>query len=261
MKGIVDEHVVIVGAAEGLGQAIATLFAERGAVLTLWDRNPAVQEVATSVGGRAEIVDVTDWEAVSAAAVATEKHQPVTHVIFVVGMGSGKSGIPFWRLEPADWPAVYNVNVQGAVQVVHSLVRPMVVRQKGSFVLLSSVSGQFGAQNDPPYSAAKAALISFGQVMAMDLAEYSVRANLIAPGIVDTPMQKKVYTANVARLPENERPDYETWLRSKLAKMVPLKRPQTPEDIGQAALFLCSDAAQNITGQVLNVDGGWIMKG
>ncbi len=261
MKGIAHEHVVIVGAAEGIGQAMTDLFAEQGAVLTLWDRNPKVKGVAASVGGRSEIVDVTDWSAVLAAAAATEHRQPVTHVLYVVGMGSGKSGFPFWRLEPADWPDVYSVNVQGAVQVVHALVKPMVNRQKGSFVLLSSVSGQFGAQNDPPYSAAKAALISFGQVMAMDLAEFSVRANLIAPGIVDTPMQERVYAANVERLPESERPDYETWLQSKLSKMVPLNRPQTPADVGQAALFLCSDAAQNITGQVLNVDGGWIMKG
>ncbi len=261
MKGIVDEHVVIAGAAEGMGQVMAVMFAQQGAVLTLWDRNPQVHEVATAVGGQAETVDVTDWTAVRAAAADAEERKPVTHVLYVVGMGSGKSGYPFWRLKPADWPAVYNVNVQGAVNVVHAVVEPMVSRRKGSFVLLSSVSGQFGAQNDPPYSAAKAALISFGQVMAMDLAAFSVRANLIAPGIVDTPMQKRVYAANVARLPESERPDYEAWLQAKLAKMVPLNRPQTPEDIAQAALFLCSDAARNITGQVLNVDGGWIMKG
>ncbi len=261
MKGIAREHVVMVGAAEGIGQVMATLFARQGAVLTLWDRNPRVQEVAATVGGQAEIVDVTDWDAVYAAAAAAEQRQPVTHVLYVVGMGSGRSGYPFWRLQPADWPAVYNVNVQGAVNVVHALVEPMVSRRKGSFVLLSSVSGQFGARNDPPYSAAKAALINFGQVMAMDLAEFSIRANLIAPGIVDTPMQKRVYAANVARLPQPERPDYETWLAAKLAQMVPLNRPQTPEDVAQAALFLCSDAARNITGQVLNVDGGWIMKG
>jgi len=261
MKGIAQEHVVIAGAAEGMGRVMAVQFAQQGAALTLWDRNPQVQAVAAAVEGQAEIVDVTDWQRVRAAAVDAEQRRPVTHVLYVVGMGSGKSGYPFWRLQPADWPAVYNVNVQGAVNVVHALVEPMVARRRGSFVLLASVSGQFGAQNDPPYSAAKAALINFGQVMAMDLAEFSVRANLIAPGIVDTPMQKKVYAANVARWPERNRPDYATWLQSKLSQMVPLNRPQTPEDVAQAALFLCSDAAQNITGQVLNVDGGWIMKG
>lgn len=261
MKGIAQEHVVIAGAAEGMGCAIAHRFARHGARLTLWDRNPGVLDVARALGGRGQVVDVTDGEAVQSAARACEDSLPVTHVLYVVGMGSGKSGFPFWRLTPEDWPAVYRVNVQGAVHVVHALVQPMVTRRKGSFVLLTSVSGQFGAQNDPPYSAAKAALINFGQVMAMDLAPYGLRANLIAPGIVDTPMQKRVYEAHTARQPADQRPDYPTWMAEKLSRMVPLNRPQTAEDIAQAALFLCSDAAQNITGQVLNVDGGWIMKG
>lgn len=261
MKGISHEHIVVAGAAEGMGKVMAELFAKKGAVLSLWDRNPRVHQVAKAVGCWAETVDVTDWKAVCEKAANCERRQPVTHVLYVVGMGSGKSGYPFWRLKPADWPPVYEVNVQGAVNVVHALVEPMVSRRKGSFVLLSSVSGQFGAQNDPPYSAAKAALISFGQVMAMDLAQYSVRSNLLAPGIVDTPMQKKVYVANVSRFPEKQRPTYEDWLQTKLSQVVPMNRPQTPEDIAQAALFLCSDAAQNITGQVLNIDGGWIMRG
>lgn len=261
MKGIAQEHVVIAGAAEGMGKVMAKLFAQHGAVLSLWDRNPKVHQVADATGSFAEVLDVTDWEAVCSAAEGSERRQPVSHVLFVVGMGSGKSGYPFWRLDPADWPHVIEVNLLGAVNVVHALVEPMVSRRKGSFVLLSSVSGQFGAQNDPPYSAAKAALISFGQVMAMDLAKFAIRSNLLAPGIVDTPMQERVYRANVARLPEAKRPSYDTWLKAKLSQVVPMNRPQTPEDVAQAALFLCSDAAKNITGQVLNIDGGWVMRG
>lgn len=261
MDGIRDQHTVIAGAAEGMGAVMARMLARQGAVLSLLDRNPGVMAVAEEVGGTGHILDVTDWPSVQAAASACEARQPVTHVLYVVGMGSGKSGFPFWRLTPADWPHVYTVNVQGAVHTVHAFVEPMVERRQGSFVLLASVSGQYGAQNDPPYSAAKAALINFGQVMAMDLAPYGVRANLIAPGIVDTPMQKRVYEANTDRLDPAERPDYQTWMQEKLARLVPLNRPQTAEDIAQAALYLCSDAARNITGQVLNVDGGWIMKG
>lgn len=261
MKGIGGKHVVIAGAAEGMGRVMADFFSAREARVTLWDRNPSVLEAASQVKGFADIVDVTDWEAVKAAAASAEARQPVAHVLYVVGMGSGKSGFPFWRLAPSDWPGVYEVNVLGAVNVVHAFVQGMISRRRGSFVLLSSVAGQFGSQNDPPYSAAKAALICFGQIMARDLAPYEVRANLIAPGIVDTPMQEKVHAANVARLPADERPDYQTWMTEKLAAMVPLNRPQTPEDVAQAALFLCSDAARNITGQVLNVDGGWVMKG
>ncbi len=261
MKGIRNEHAVIVGAAEGMGAVMARHFAQQGAVLSLVDRSPGVQTVAQELGANAYLADVTDWDTLQAVARTCEETGPVTHVLYVVGLGSGKSGFPFWRLSPADWPHVYEVNVQGAVHVVHAFVEPMVSRARGSFVLLASVSGQYGAQNDPPYSAAKAALINFGQVMAMDLAPHGVRANLIAPGIVDTPMQHRVYEANTARLDPAQRPDYAAWMRDKLARLVPLNRPQTADDIAQAALYLCSAAAHNITGQVLNVDGGWIMKG
>ena len=91
------------------------------------------------------------------------------------------------------------------------------------------------------------------------MAEFGVRCNLIAPGIVDTPMQERVYRANVARFAEMQRPDYATWMQEKLDANVPLRRPQTVEDIAQAVLYLCS--AVNVTGQVLNVDGGWVQKG
>ncbi len=261
MDGIRDEHAVIVGAAEGMGAVFARHFARQGAVLSLVDRNPGVQAVAQELGAAAYVADVTDWDAMQATAHACEEMKPVTHVLYVVGMGSGKSGLPFWRLVPDDWPRVYQVNVQGAVHVVHAFVEPMVARAQGSFVLLASVSGQYGAQNDPPYSAAKAALINFGQVMALDLAPHGVRSNLIAPGIVDTPMQYRVYEANTARLAPDAKPDYATWMSEKLARLVPLNRPQTADDVAQAALYLCSEAARNITGQVLNVDGGWVMKG
>ncbi len=261
MQGIRHAHTVIVGAAEGIGAVMAQYFAQQGAALSLVDRNPEVTVVARALGATAHVADVTDWDTIQATAQACEENNPVTHVLYVVGMGSGKSGFPFWRLAPADWPRVYQVNVQGAVHVVHAFVEPMVARRQGSFVLLASVSGQYGAQNDPPYSAAKAALINFGQVMALDLAPYGVRTNLIAPGIVDTPMQHRVYEAHTARLAPAERPDYHTWMQDKLHRLVPLHRPQTADDIAQAALYLCSEAARNITGQVLNVDGGWIMKG
>lgn len=261
MKGIRGAHVVIAGAAEGMGLTMAQRFAAQGAVLSLVDRNPKVRVVARDLKARAHVADVTDWPAMREVAASCEAAAPVTHVLYVVGMGSGKSGFPFWRLEPADWPNVFAVNVMGAVHVVHAFVESMVARRRGSFVLLASVSGQYGAQNDPPYSAAKAALINFGQVMAMDLAPHGLRANLIAPGLVDTPMQRKVYAANTARLDAADRPDYDTWMEEKLARLVPLNRPQTVDDIAQAALYLCSDAAANITGQVLNVDGGWVMKG
>ncbi len=259
MSQIANRHAVVFGAGRGIGAAIARALCRAGAVLTLVDRDRQVKSVGAELGCTSLRADVTDWTEVQAAAAACEVQVPVYHVVYAVGLGSGKSGFPFWRLRPSDWNGIFEVNTLGAVHVAHAFVEPMVKRGEGSFVLLASVSGQFGARNDPPYSAAKAALINFGQVMALDMAEYGVRCNLIAPGIVDTPMQERVYRANVTRLDAAQRPDYATWMQKKLNANVPLRRPQTVEDIAQAAVYLCS--AVNVTGQVLNVDGGWVQKG
>ena len=259
MSQIANRHAVVFGAGRGLGAAIAKALHRAGAVLTLVDRDPQVESVGAEMGCTSLRADVTDWPAVQAVAAACEVQVPVHHVVYAVGLGSGKSGFPFWRLQPSDWNGIFEVNTLGAVHVAHAFAEPMVKRGEGSFVLLASVSGQFGARNDPPYSAAKAALINFGQVMALDMAEYGVRCNLIAPGIVDTLMQERVYRANVARFDAAERPDYATWMQEKLNANVPLRRPQTVQDIAQAAVYLC--CAVNVTGQVLNVDGGWVQKG
>ena len=259
MSQIANRHAVVFGAGRGIGAAIAKALHESGAVVTLVDRDRQVESVGAEMGCRSLTADVTDWEAVQAVAAQCEAKAPVHHVLYAVGLGSGKSGFPFWRLQPSDWSGIFEVNTMGAVHVAHAFAEPMVQRGDGSFVLLASVSGQFGARNDPPYSAAKAALINFGLVMALDMAEYGVRCNLIAPGIVDTPMQERVYRANVARFDAAQRPDYATWMQEKLDANVPLRRPQTVEDIAQAALYLCG--AVNVTGQVLNVDGGWVQKG
>ena len=259
MSQIANRHAVVFGAGRGIGAAIARALHDAGAELTLVDRDQQVGTVAAELNCHSLRADVTDWDAVQAVAAKCEGQAPVHHVLYAVGLGSGKSGFPFWRMAPSDWKGIFEVNTLGAVHVAHAFVEPMVQRGDGSFVLLASVSGQFGARNDPPYSAAKAALINFGQVMAMDMAEFGVRCNLIAPGIVDTPMQERVYRANVARFVEAQRPDYATWMQEKLDANVPLRRPQTVEDIAEAALYLCR--AVNVTGQVLNVDGGWVQKG
>ena len=167
---VADRHAVVFGAGRGIGAAIAQALHKTGAYLTLVDRDPQIAEQAKALASRCSVADVTDWASVRTVAGQCEAYAPVQHVIYAVGLGSGKSGFPFWNMEPADWAGIFEVNALGAVHVAHAFVKPMIARGDGSFVLLASVSGQFGARNDPPYSAAKAALINFGQVMAMDMA-------------------------------------------------------------------------------------------
>ncbi|RME63070.1 MAG: SDR family oxidoreductase [Caldilineae bacterium] len=262
---LANQVTVVVGGAHGIGRAIALAFAEEGAPVAILDRDPEALNVAQEaaqfgVHSWGLVVDVTDYPALMQAAAHVETELgPVMHVVFSVGIDSGKGGFPFWNLEPSDWPRVYAVNVQGAVNTAHVFYAGLIQRRQGTMLFLSSVAGQIGSQTDPPYSASKAALINFAQCAAKDLGPYNVRVNTICPGMVDTPLQHRVYSLSVAHLPPEERPSYEEWCEEKIRRKAPLGRMQTPEDIANMAVFLASPRAQNITGQTINVDGGFVM--
>ena len=174
-------------------------------------------------------------------------------------MGSGKFGFPFWNLEPSDWDRVLRVNLIGAANVAHAFAPILVEQRRGTVLFLASVAGQIGSQTDPPYSASKAGLINFAQCAAKDLAPYGVRVNALCPGMVQTPLNRSVWQAWADQQPPEGRVDYEAWAAEKIAKVVPLNRWQTPEDVAAMAVFLASEKAANVTGQTVNVDGGFVM--
>lgn len=258
---LAGSKAVVVGAARGLGYAIAAGFAAEGAKVALMDVTPAVKDSAKQLGGRADVVDVTDYAAVRAAAdrIRTELGD-VDHVVYAVGIGSGKFGFPFWNLDPADWDRVIRVNLNGAVHVAHAFAPAMAEARRGTFLFLASVAGQMGSQSDPPYSAAKAGLINFAQCAAKDLAPFGVRVNVLNPGMVQTPLNKTVWQAWADRQPPETRQSYEDWTAEKIKKLVPLNRWQTPEDVAAMAVFLASERAANVTAQTINVDGGYVIR-
>ena len=258
---------VVVGAARGIGRAIAQAFAAEGAHVALIDRQPAVAETARGLGEKYAgqflhlVADATDYVAMQQAAEEVERGLgPVRHVVYAAGVGSGKTGFPFWNIEPQAWDRVWRVNVLGAVHTIHAFTPPMLPRRQGTFLFLASVAGQIGSQTDPPYSAAKAALINFAQCAAKDLAPYHIRVNSLNPGMVDTELSQAIWAASNHHLPPEERPDYETWATEKLKRLVPLNRWQEPEDIAAMAVFVASARARNVTGQAINVDGGFVMR-
>ena len=187
------------------------------------------------------------------------EHGRIDHVVFAVAIGSGKFGFPFWNLTPDDWPRVLEVNVVGAVNVLHSFAPHLVERQAGTVLLIASVAGQIGSQTDPPYSASKAALINFAQCAARDLAPHNVRVNTLCPGMVKTALNRAVWEAWARQQPADQWRSYEDWAGDKVRRVVPLGRWQEPEDIAAMAVFLASPRARNITGQTINVDGGFVM--
>lgn len=261
-----DEVAVVVGGASGIGRAIAETFAAEGAHVILSDISPRIeavaQEIAAETGVRTLgiVADVTDSAAMNRMAQqCQETFGQVDHLVYAAGMGSGKGGFPFWNLQPNDWPRVLDVNLVGAVNTAHAFVPHFVERQRGTIAFISSVAGQIGSQTDPPYSAAKAGVINFSQCAAKDLAPYGVRVNTVNPGMVDTPLNRGVWEGQMKNLPEADRVDFDTWGKQKLERVVPLNRWQTPQDIANMVVFLASARAYNVTGQTINVDGGFVM--
>ncbi|QDV51456.1 SDR family NAD(P)-dependent oxidoreductase [Gimesia fumaroli] len=258
--------VVITGGASGIGLVTARTFAEEGAQPILWDQTSQVQQIAQQLSdetGQTVLgfqVDITDFSAVQETTQQTlDQVSRIDHLVHAAAIGSGKFGFPFTNLTPADWPRVFAVNMQGMVHVAHAVAPVMQEAKAGSITFISSIAGQIGSQTDPPYSASKAANINFAQCMAKDLAAQGIRVNSVCPGMVQTPLNQSVWQAWNDRQSKENQKSYEQWAGEKIKQLVPLQRWQTPEDIANMIVFLSSDRAAQVTGQTINVDGGFVM--
>ncbi len=263
--GLRNHVAVVTGGASGIGRAIAAGFAAEGAQVAVWDLAGAApaaaelgREFATPTRGVA--VDVTQAGAVAQALAETQRNLgPVEHVVHAAAIGSGKFGFPFLNLAPADWPRVLEVNIMGMVQVAHAVAPGMIERRVGTMVFIASVAGQIGSQTDPPYSASKAANINYAQCLAKDLAPHGVRVNTVCPGMVQTPLNRDVWRAWHDQQPADQRQTYEAWAQAKIDNVIPLRKWQQPQDVADMVVFLSSARAAQVTGQTINVDGGFVM--
>ena len=154
---------------------------------------------------------------------------PISHLVHAAAIGSGKFGFPFTNLTPGDWSRVLDVNVMGMVHVAHAVAPGMITRQQGTMIFVGSVAGQIGSQTDPPYSASKAANINFAQCLAKDLAPHNIRVNIVNPGMVRTPLNRRVWQAWNEQQPPERRRSYEEWGADKVRAVAPLGRWQEPE--------------------------------
>ncbi len=246
---LTGQRVAVFGSSNGIGRAIAGAFVDEGCQVRGFDRTPQAA-IETTLG------DVTSYAEVQAFAAGFEA---IDHVVFSVGVGSGKFGFPFWNLDPGDWARVLEINLIGAVNVAHAFAPKLIARGSGSILFLVSVAGQIGSQTDPPYSAAKAGLINFTQCAAKDFAPHGIRVNALSPGMVQTGLNEAVWAAGQSHLPEAQRQSYAAWAEEKIRKVSPLGRWQTPQEYAAMATFLASDHARNLTGQTINIDGGQVM--
>lgn len=258
---------LITGATQGIGLSVAKHFAQQGCALHLWDKQSEICDLATELSQQYSIpvtgtcVDVASESEVSEAAerITQTGEASLKYVVHAAAIGSGCFGFPFTNLSPSDWIKPIQVNLMGMVHLAHA-VTPLLRKQRsGSMVFIGSVAGQSGSQTDPPYSATKAANLNFTQCMAKDLAKDQIRVNMVCPGMVRTKLAESVWKSWYDKQLTDEVKDFDEWAEEKIKAMIPLGQWQTPEDIANMVLFLSSNLASQITGQIINVDGGYVM--
>jgi 3-oxoacyl-[acyl-carrier protein] reductase len=234
----------ITGSTRGIGHAIARTLHAAGAKVAVVGRDTSrAVAVAAELGDRATGVacDVAQADQVEAAIAAAEAALgPID--ILVNNAGLTRDNI-LLRLTDADWNAVLDANLKGAFHTTRAVIKGMMKRRAGRIVNITSIVGLTGNKGQANYAASKAGLIGFTKSVAKEYASRGVLANCVAPGFIETDM--------TAALPDEA--------RATLLQDIALGRLGRPEDVAGAVLFLASDLAGYITGQVLVVDGGMVI--
>ena len=246
---------LVTGAGAGLGEAIALELSALGALVGVLDVDPEKAQtlVRQMPHALALACDVADQLQVKAQLERLVRHAQGLDIVVNCAGVTSNPGMPFSRNTSADWQRTLNVNLMGAVNVCAAAREALLASKAGRIVNISSVTGVISAAYMPPYSVSKAALISFTKVLARELAPHHVTANAVCPGFIPTPLWDDL--GKRMALHEGAR-DGQQVFNDRVQQHVPMKRPQSPEDIAACVAFLCGAAAANITGQVIGVDGG-----
>ncbi len=240
-----NKVALVTGGSRGIGKAIGSHLAGAGAKVALADvvDTAQIQASADEIGGGAIAVSANVTSPDDCAAAVSQVEETLGPIdVLVNNAGITRDGLLI-RMADADWSAVLDVNLKGVFNMTKAVARGMMKRRSGRVVNIASVVGITGNAGQANYSASKAGVIGFTKTVAKELASRGVLVNAVAPGFIDTDMTKA--------LPESA--------RETLLKLIPLSRLGSPDDVARAVLFLSSDLASYITGQVVVVDGGMIM--
>jgi NAD(P)-dependent dehydrogenase (short-subunit alcohol dehydrogenase family) len=250
-----SEHMgrvaVVTGAASGMGRAISRRLTERGDAVALFDvSNDAVEAAASelrSAGGSAigAAVDVSDRGAVDdALAKVRAELGPIAIMVTSAGIDRFES---FTEITVESWERMLAVNLTGTFHCVQAAVPDMLEAGWGRIVTISSSSAQSGAARMAHYVASKGGVLAFTKALALELAPKGITVNTIPPGFIDTAMTRGAEA-------RGDLPNLDA-----IIARTPVRRAGTADDIAAACAFLCSDEAGYITGQAINVNGGWYL--
>lgn len=250
-----DKIVIVTGGARGIGRAVVQAFAETGADVVIGDlryadANDTALEISETSRRRVVAVhtDVTKREDV-------EKLRDETLRLFgkidvLVNCAGWDRLLPFLKTTPDLWQKVLTINFLGIVNTCHVILPHMVERKQGAIVNISSDTGLIGSFGEAIYASSKAAIMAFSKTLAREHARDNIRVNVVSPGLCDTPL-----------IEEMRGDEFTAKILGSIVNFIPLKRLGRPEEISPLVVFLASDAASYITGQVYSVNGGLNMVG
>jgi 3-oxoacyl-[acyl-carrier protein] reductase len=247
MMNLKDKVTLITGGAQGIGKEVALFFAHAGSNIAICDVNQEMLDATAKeikALGRECIAikaDVTNASDVDDTVTKTlDKYQRID--ILINNAGITRDNL-LARMSEEDWDLVLSVNLKGVFLFSKAVAKTMMKQREGRIVNIASIIGLMGNAGQANYAASKGGVIAFTKTLAKELAKRNINVNAIAPGFIKTAMTDKLKDEH----------------KEAMLKMIPLARLGDPKDVAKAALFLSSEYAEYITGQVITVDGGMVM--